>query len=99
MKIARLWMALAALAASVGVAPAQTEGGRPGKELRILIGSGVGGGYDAYARVAAQFIGKHLPGNPSVVVQNVPGAGGLKLANYMAQIAPKLVPTYRARLD
>ena len=65
------------------------EAARAPKEVRILIGSGVGGGYDAYARVAAVFIGKHLPGNPSVVIQNVPGAGGLKLANYMAQIAPR----------
>ena len=79
-----------AFLACASVASAQSEVSvRPVKEMRILIGSGVGGGYDAYARVAAQFIGKHLPGNPSVVVQNVPGAGGLKLANYMAQLAPR----------
>ncbi len=82
--------ATAVFFAMTATAFAQSEGdGRPGKEIRILIGSGVGGGYDAYARVAAQFIGKHMPGNPAVVVQNVPGAGGLKLANYMAQIAPR----------
>jgi tripartite-type tricarboxylate transporter receptor subunit TctC len=59
------------------------------KQVRILVGSGAGGGYDAYARLAAPYLGKYLPGNPSVVVENVPGGGGLKLANYMAQIAPR----------
>jgi tripartite-type tricarboxylate transporter receptor subunit TctC len=71
-------------------ARAQAEAGSAHgfKEVKILVGSGAGGGYDAYARLAAPFIGKYLPGHPTVVVENVPGGGGLKLANYMAQIAP-----------
>jgi tripartite-type tricarboxylate transporter receptor subunit TctC len=59
------------------------------KTITIYIGNTAGGSYDLYGRVVARFLGKHLPGNPSVVVQNVPGAGGLKLANYMAQLAPR----------
>jgi tripartite-type tricarboxylate transporter receptor subunit TctC len=58
------------------------------KEVRLLVGSEAGGGYDVYARLVAPFLEKYLPGNPTLVVQNMAGAGGLKLANYMAQIAP-----------
>src|SRR4051812_24437495 len=52
-----------------------------GKQLEILVGNAAGGGYDLYSRVLARHIGRHVPGNPAVVVKNVPGAGGLKLAN------------------
>ena len=82
--IAGLLAALAPIAAG-----AQTDAARAVKELRIMVGSASGGGYDAYARLAAPFLGRHLPGNPAVVVQNIPGGGGLKLANTMAQIAPR----------
>ena len=68
---------------------AQTDaGGHFPREAKILVGSGAGGGYDAYARLAAPYLPKYLPGHPTVIVENVPGGGGLKLANYMAQIAP-----------
>lgn len=60
-----------------------------GKVVQILVGYAVGGAYDAYARAVAQVLGRHLPGNPSVVVQNMPGADGLVLANHMAQRAPR----------
>ena len=50
-------------------------------QLEILVGNAAGGGYDLYSRVLARHIGRHVPGNPAVVVKNVPGAGGLKLAN------------------
>jgi tripartite-type tricarboxylate transporter receptor subunit TctC len=59
------------------------------KDIRIIVGSGVGGGYDAYARLVAPFLSRYLPGSPPVIVQNMPGGGGLKLANYMAQVAPR----------
>ncbi|HWG05896.1 MAG TPA: hypothetical protein VG271_12860, partial [Beijerinckiaceae bacterium] len=70
---------------------AQTDlGGAHGpKEVKIIVGSGAGGGYDAYARLAAPHLPKYLPGHPNVIVENMPGGGGLKLANYMAQIAPR----------
>jgi tripartite-type tricarboxylate transporter receptor subunit TctC len=60
-----------------------------GKRLNMVIGYGPGGGYDTYARVIAQHIGKHIPGNPTVIVQNMPGAGSLRAANYLYNVAPK----------
>ncbi len=60
-----------------------------GKTVRVLIGYGAGGGYDRYGRQLARHIGKHLPGNPSVAPANMPGAGGLRLVNYLYNIAPK----------
>ena len=46
-----------------------------GKTLRMLIGYGPGGGYDIYGRLVAEFLPRHLPGNPTIVAQNMPGAG------------------------
>ena len=58
-----------------------------GKTIRVVVGSSAGGGYDLWARLMAQHIGKHIPGNPSVVVQNMPGAGGAVAANYIYGVA------------
>src|SRR6188508_2173758 len=74
------------------VAPAQAEPVEDfyrGKTLRMLIGYGPGGGYDLYARLVADFLPKHIPGQPSIVPQNMPGAGSFAAANYMAGAAPK----------
>lgn len=60
-----------------------------GKEISILIGAGAGGGADIYARLLSRHFGRHLPGNPSIVAKNVPGAGGLRLANQIYNISPK----------
>ena len=60
-----------------------------GKIIRVMVGFGTGGGYDAYARLLSRHFGRHIPGNPSVVVQNMPGAGGLRAANFMYSAAPK----------
>jgi tripartite-type tricarboxylate transporter receptor subunit TctC len=60
-----------------------------GKTITIGVGFTAGGGYDLHARTLARFFGKHLPGNPSIVVKNVPGAAGLVLANALANTAPK----------
>ncbi len=60
-----------------------------GKTINVVIGFSVGGGYDLYARHLARHIGKHIPGNPTVVPQNMPGAGSLKAANYLFTAAPK----------
>src|SRR6478752_7044585 len=54
-----------------------------GKTVNVLIGVGVGGEYDLQARLVARHIGKHIPGNPLVVPQNMTGAGGIKMANYL----------------
>jgi len=58
-----------------------------GRTIRLVVGSSSGGGYDLWARMLAQYIGKHIPGNPVVVVQNMPGAGGVVAANYVYGIA------------
>ncbi len=60
-----------------------------GKTVRITVGSAVGGGYDGYARLVGRHFGKHIPGNPTVVVQNIPGSGSNKAASYIAMQAPK----------
>src|SRR5262245_65278392 len=60
-----------------------------GMTIKINIGFGPGGGYDAYARLLARYLGKHLPGNPTVVPRNMPGAGSLRVANYVYSAAPK----------
>jgi tripartite-type tricarboxylate transporter receptor subunit TctC len=59
------------------------------KTITIICGYGVGGGYDAYARLLARHLGNHIPGQPTVIVQNMPGAGGLRAANMVAVTAPK----------
>jgi tripartite-type tricarboxylate transporter receptor subunit TctC len=60
-----------------------------GKTVHILVGFEAGGGYDLYARVLAQFLGRHIPGQPVVIVQNMPGAGGLRAARHLASVASK----------
>jgi tripartite-type tricarboxylate transporter receptor subunit TctC len=60
-----------------------------GRTVQILIGVNVGGGYDVEARLIARFLGKHIPGNPIVVPQNMIGAGGIKMANYLYAVAPQ----------
>ena len=60
-----------------------------GKTVNILIGVNVGGGYDMEARLIGRFLGKHIPGNPTVVPQNMIGAGGIKMANYLYAVAPQ----------
>jgi tripartite-type tricarboxylate transporter receptor subunit TctC len=55
----------------------------------VIVGASVGGGFDTYARILAQHLGKHIAGNPTVIVQNMAGAGSLSAANYIANVAPK----------
>ena len=87
---------LACLAASVslvfstGTAKADAiENFYHGKTLTLIISTGVGGGYDAYGRPLSRHISEHIPGKPSVVVQNMPGGGGLRAMNYLYSAAPK----------
>jgi len=58
-----------------------------GKTVRIIVGLAAGGGYDLYARTLARHLGKHIPGNPAVVVENMTGAGSIIAANYLYKIA------------
>jgi tripartite-type tricarboxylate transporter receptor subunit TctC len=60
-----------------------------GKNVNMVIGYPPGSGYDVHARALAHFIGKHIPGHPKIVPQNMPGAGSLKAANYVYNVAPK----------
>ena len=60
-----------------------------GKTVSVIVGYSPGGGYDTYARILAKHLSKHIPGNPTVVIQNMPGAGSLVAANYLYNIAPK----------
>src|SRR5215470_10680632 len=85
-------LAAAAVAFICAGAPAQAQTVSDfyrGRTVNLVIGYAPGGGYDLYARTLARHIAKHIPGNPSIVVQNMPGAGSIKAANYLYTIAPK----------
>jgi tripartite-type tricarboxylate transporter receptor subunit TctC len=83
---------IAALA-FVATSPAQSQDANEqffrGKTINIYVGSSAGGGYDTYARLLARHFGRHVPGQPTIVVQNMPGAGGNKAAGYIYSVAPK----------
>ena len=79
-----------ALAAAIHPAPADPVSNfYTGRTINILVGFTTGGGYDLYARTLARHMGAHLPGHPSFVVQNMPGAGSLKVVNYLYSLAPR----------
>ena len=84
-----LSVGLLAAVAGIGGAAAQTGPSLAGKNVQMLIGFGPGGGYDLWGRVVARHIGAHLPGNPTVVPQNMPGAGSFVAANNIYNLAPK----------
>ena len=58
-----------------------------GKTVRLIVSSTAGSNYDLYGRLVAQYIGKHIPGKPEVVVQNMPGGGNIVGANYIYSVA------------
>ena len=60
-----------------------------GKQITFVVSGGVGGGYDASARLIAQYLPKYIPGEPTIVVQNQPGAGGLGATNWLYNVAPR----------
>jgi tripartite-type tricarboxylate transporter receptor subunit TctC len=80
----------ALLAASAATpAPAQTSDLLAGKTVQMIIGFGPGGGYDLWGRTVARHIGRHLPGRPNVVPQNMPGAGSFVATSHIYNAAPK----------
>jgi tripartite-type tricarboxylate transporter receptor subunit TctC len=85
----RLCCVLGLLALSLGSAPAREAAPFQGKTVRVIVGASAGGGFDTYSRILAQFLGKHIAGNPLVIVQNMSGAGSLSAANYISNVAPK----------
>jgi tripartite-type tricarboxylate transporter receptor subunit TctC len=84
----RLAAGAVALAALTVTAAAQAPS-LAGKNVQMIISAGTGGPIDLHGRLVARHIGKHLPGNPTVVPQNMPGAGGFTAANYIYNVAPK----------
>jgi tripartite-type tricarboxylate transporter receptor subunit TctC len=84
----RIFCRLAILSLLVHAAPANAQDSfYKGKTVRIIVGASAGGGYDTYSRTIARHIGKHVPGNPTFVVENMPGAGFLISANYIYKVA------------
>jgi tripartite-type tricarboxylate transporter receptor subunit TctC len=84
-------MGALALAAILGPAAHAQDVGEyyKGRSVNLTIGFSVGGGYDLYARHLARYLGKHIPGNPTIVPQNMAGAGSLRAANFLYGVAPK----------
>jgi tripartite-type tricarboxylate transporter receptor subunit TctC len=60
-----------------------------GRTVTLIVGYSAGGGYDTYSRILARHLGKHIPGNPTIVPKNMEGAGSLRLANWLYRVAPK----------
>ncbi len=86
----RIALGAIALMAGAGLAQAQTPAEfYKGKQIQMMVYSGAGSTYDTYARLLARHMGRFIPGSPNIVVQNMLGAGGLKLVDYLNRIAPK----------
>ena len=86
------WIAAAALLTSHGAFAQDTRSVADfyrGKTINLIVGSDSGGGYDFNARMLARHMGRHIPGNPNFIVQNMPGASSIVAANYVYNIAPK----------
>lgn len=89
--------ALAAALLTFAVAPASAQPAAQddvaafykGKQIRLIVGSAVGGGYDLYSRALARHIVHHIPGNPTIIVQNLPAAGGMVMTNQLYSQGPK----------
>ena len=79
----------ATLASSAALAQPSVEKFYSGQTVRIIVASGPGGGYDTFARLLARHLGRFIPGNPTFTVQHMPGAGGLRAAGYVANVAPR----------
>src|SRR5205807_3078606 len=82
--------ALVLVAILAGFAPARAEDPfYKGKSISLIIASNTSGGYDTYGRLLARHLPPHLAGNPTIVPQNMPGAGGIRAANYLYSVAAK----------
>src|SRR5215211_2924022 len=85
-------LVLSAIGCSIAPAQGQTQSVADfyrGKTISLLVGSGEGGGFDLSGRLTAQFLNRYIPGNPTIVVQNMPGASGLRVAEYIYNVAPR----------
>jgi len=82
-------IAIVGLATAMTAWPASAADYYAGKAIDFVVGTPPGGGYDIYARVVARHLGRHIPGGPTIVVKNMPGAGSAKAAQFIAMIAPR----------
>ena len=82
-------VALLALACLTMAAPALAQEFYKGKTITLIVGNAPGGGYDHYARLLARHMGRYVPGEPNIVVKNMPGASGLNAMNFLANSAPR----------
>lgn len=82
-----LILAIVGLALGAGAAHATTHEFYKGKVIRIVVGFAAGGGFDTYARAIGRHMGRHIPGNPTIIVENMPGAGSLIAANHVYMVA------------
>jgi len=82
-------LALTATGAALSVVPAGAADYYAGKTLDLIVSNAPGGGFDIYARTIARHLGRHIPGNPTIVVKNLPGAGGAKGGYHINTVAPK----------
>jgi len=82
------WLIFGCVLASL-IGPAAAEDFYTGKTITLMVGSGEGGGYDQYARLLARHMGKYIPGEPTIIVKDQPGAGGMVMANAMYAAVPR----------
>src|SRR6476660_9238771 len=84
-------LAAALVVSSANQAAAQSAGEfyKKTKDITLILSAGAGGGYASYGRAFARYFGHHLPGDPNIIVQNMPGGGGLRATNYLYTNAPK----------
>lgn len=90
MRLPRLRTTMVLLSVVLGVSGQLAHGAAPfyeGKAIRIIVGTAPGGGYDTYTRLIARHFSKYIPGNPTIIVDNMPGAGGLVSANHLFKVA------------
>src|SRR5262245_60697128 len=94
MRLRPLWTAFVAalVACCSGAAPAHAQAVADfyrGKTIQIVVPTGVGGSVALYGRLFAEYIGRHIPGNPTVITSTMPGAGGVTSVEYVSNVAPK----------
>lgn len=84
-----VFSSVCAVGVAVDAAAQSVEQFYKGKQINLVIGADIAGGYDTYGRLFARLMPKHIPGNPNMIVQIMPGAGGVVAANFLYNIAPK----------
>ena len=85
----RFRLAACAIAAALTATPVFAQDFYRDRTINVVVGLSTGGGYDLYGRTLARHLGKHIPGNPRLVVQNMPGAGSLTSVLWLENVAPR----------